>query len=346
MTGMWLSVLNVNPLPTLLAWDDPALCYFVRRDLLEESVAPMETLWETKAAVQLIQKQQPDGLWRYPGKSYDPDTGTRYDLVETYRNLRVLIEMYGLDRCHPALQQAAEYVFAHQMDEGDIRGIIGNQYMPYYHGAILELLIKAGYADDPRVEKGLAWLLAMRQTDGGWIVPAQAVPSKQRTREFWLGAPIPPDRSRPHAHLATGMALRAFAAHPAYRQRPEAIAAGEALKSRFFQADKYNDRKAPSYWLKFQFPFWWTSLLTALDTLSWLGFDRQDTDVARGLHWFLSSQLADGLWETGYGSGRRAEANRYWVGLAACRVLKRFHGTPKRGDRECVRSCQRISRTD
>jgi hypothetical protein len=104
----------------------------------------------------------------------------------------------------------------------------------------------------------------------------------------------------------------------------EVIAAGKALKSRFFQADKYNDRKAPSYWLKFQFPFWWTSLLTALDTLSWLGFDQQDTDVAQGLHWFLSNQLADGLWETGYGSGRRAQQNRCWVGLAACRVLKRF----------------------
>lgn len=321
---MWLDALTVNPLPALLAWDDPALRYFVRRDLLDEPAGPVEALWQAPAAVALLQKQQADGSWRYSGKSYNPETGTRYDLLETYRSLRLLVEMYGFHGEHPALHPAVEYVLAYQTDEGDIRGIIGNQYMPYYHGAILELLIKAGYAGDARIEKGLAWLLSVRQNDGGWIVPTQAVPSKQRTSEFWLGAPVPPDPALPHAHLATGMALRAFAAHPAYRQRPEVIAAGEVLKSRFFKPDRYNDRKASSYWLKFQFPFWWTSLLTALDTLSWLGFAREGGDIAQGLDWFLTYQSADGLWETGYGAGKRAEENRRWVGLAACRVIKRL----------------------
>ena len=319
-----MNALPINPLPALLAWDDPALTYFVRRDLRDEAVAPVETLWETEAAIRLVQAQQPDGSWRYHGKSYDAQTGTNYHLIETYRTLRILVEMLGFHRTHPALQKAAEYLFSCQTTEGDIRGIIGNQSMPYYHGALLELLIKAGYGDDPRVEKGLTWLLSMRQDDGGWIVPAQLVPPKQKTGEFWRGDPLPPDRSRPHAHLATGMALRAFAAHPAYRQRPEVVAAGEALKRRFFQADKYNDRKAPAYWLKFQFPFWWLSLLTALDSLSWLGFDRQDADIARGLDWFFSNQSEDGLWETGYGSGKGAQGNRHWVGLAVCRVLKRW----------------------
>ena len=316
--------LTVDPLPALLAWKDAALGYFVRRDLLEEPVPPVETLWKTKTALKLTQAQQPDGSWRYHGKSYDAQTGTNYNLIETYRILRILVEMFGFHRAHPTLQKAADYMFSCQTDEGDIRGIIGNQYMPYYHGAILELLIKAGYGDDSRGEKGLDWLLSMRQDDGGWLVPAQLVPAKQKTNAFWLSAPIPPDRSKPHAHLATRMALRAFAAHPGYRQRPEVIAAANALKSRFFHADKYNDRKAPAYWLKFQFPFWWTSLLTALDTLSRLGFDRQDADIAKGLDWFYANQSPDGLWETGYGSGKRAQENRHWVGLAVCRVLKRW----------------------
>lgn len=320
----WREVLDQDPLPALLAWEDPALGYFVRRDLLDEPGGPAASLWEEPRAARLVRKQQADGSWRYAGKSYNPETGTHYDLLETYRNLRVLVEMYGFDREHPALRRAAEYVLTYQTDEGDIRGIIGNQYMPYYHGAILELLIKGGYAEDARVEAGLAWLLAMRQRDGGWIVPAQAVPPRERGEGFWLGAPLPPDRSRPQAHLATGMVLRAFAAHPAYRQHPDVLAAGDALKRRFFQSDKYNDRRAPSYWLKFQFPFWWTSLLTALDTLSWLGFSRQDEEVAQGLNWFAAHQSADGLWETGYSAGRRAEENRRWVGLAVCRVLRRF----------------------
>ena len=324
MPGKWIKVLPIDPLPALLAWQDPALAYFVRRDLLEESVGPVESLWDLPEARRLVDKQQADGSWHYPGQSNHPASNANYDLLETYRSLRLLVEMYGFHSGQPALAKAAEYVFSCQEEEGDIRGILGNQYMPYYHGAILELLIKAGYADDPRTEKGLDWLLSMRQADGGWLVPTQTVPSRQRTPQFWRGSSLPPDRSRPHAHLATGMVLRAFAAHPAYRQRPEVIAAGERLKERLFQADKYNDRKGPEYWLKFQFPFWWPSLVTALDTLSRLDFDRKEEQIARGLTWFRENQSMDGLWATGYGSGRKAEGMRRWVGLAVCRVLKRF----------------------
>jgi hypothetical protein len=324
MPGQWIHGLTTNPLPALLAWKEPALVYFVQRDLLAANVGPVERLWELPEPIRLVGKQQANGSWHYPGKSDHPASNANYDLLETYRSLRLLVEMYGFQRAHPTLARAAEYVFSCQTDEGDIRGILGNQYMPYYHGAILELLIKAGYAKDPRTEKGLQWLLAMRQADGGWIIPAQLVPARQKTDQLWSGTPLLHDRSRPHAQLATGMVLRAFAAHPDYHQRPEVIAAGELLKERFFRADKYNDRKAPSYWLKFQFPFWWPNLLTALDTLSRLGFDRNEDQIACGLDWFLANQSTDGLWETGYGSGRGAEGMRRWVGLAICRVLKRF----------------------
>ena len=164
---------------------------------------------------------------------------------------------------------------------------------------------------------------------GGWIVPAQAVPSKQRTPHFWQGPPLPPDRSLPHAHLATGMALRAFASHPAYKARPEVIAAAESLKSRFFLADKYNDRKAPSYWFKFQFPFWWSNLLTALDTLSRLDYRRSDAQIERGLDWFRTHQGQQGaplygLWAHGYGTGPHVQEQLAWTGLAVCRVFKRL----------------------
>jgi hypothetical protein len=121
------------------------------------------------------------------------------------------------------------------------------------------------------------------------------------------------------------MVLRAFAVQPDYRQRDEVIAAGRCLKGRFFNADSYTDRKAPSYWLKFQFPFWWTSLLTALDILARLGFEREDSNIACGLDWFAANQEEDGLWPTGYGSGQKSEENRRWVGLAICRTLKQFY---------------------
>ncbi len=324
MSKNWLTSLDVNPVEPLLGCHDDVLTYFVQRDLLGEAVDSIETRWILPEVIQLVDKQDSDGGWKYPGKNYNHETGTNYKLLETYRNLRILVEMYGFNKEHPALGKSAEFILSHQTGEGDIRGILGNQYMPYYHGGFLELLIKAGYNDAPRVIKGLEWLLSVRQDDGGWVIPAQLIPAKQKTNDFWLGEPFPTDTSRPHAHLATGMVLRAFAAHPEYRQRSKVTAAGICLKTRLFKADKYNDRRAPQYWLKFQYPFWWTNLLTALDTLYWLGFSLNDDDISKGLDWFLSNQVEDGLWETGYGSGQKADRVRCWVGLAVCRVLKRY----------------------
>ena len=136
--------------------------------------------------------------------------------------------------------------------------------MPYYHGAILTLLIKAGYAEDERVHKGLDWLLAMRQEDGGWVVPAQTIPAKQKTAHFWRGPALLPDRKRPSSHLATDMALRPFAAHPAYRSRPEVHGCREIFKGTPpAWRTSITTARGPDYWLKFQFPFWWHSLVAA-----------------------------------------------------------------------------------
>jgi hypothetical protein len=320
----WLENLPNNPLPSLQAEGSASMLYFIRRDLLDEPVGLIDELWDSPTVGQILHKQQPDGSWRYPGANRKPFPVFNYDLLETYRSLRILVEMHGLNRLHPAISQAAEYVLSCQTEEGDIRGILGNQYMPYYHAAILELLVKAGFEQDPRIEKGYDWLLSMRQQDGGWIVPMQAVPASQKTMSAWGGQAIPPARERPFSHLASGMVLRAFAAHPQHSRSEAAWQAGSLLKGRFFQADKYNDRKSPAYWLKFEYPFWWTNLLSGLDSLSRLGFSVQDDQIRRGTDWFIANQANDGLWPTSYGSGRKARQNQCWVGLAICRMLKGY----------------------
>ncbi|MFO7625177.1 MAG: hypothetical protein R6V73_12570 [Anaerolineales bacterium] len=89
--------------------------------------------------------------------------------------------------------------------------------------------------------------------------------------------------SHPSSALFGSRRQRAFATHPHHSRSEAVFQAGILLKGRSFQADKYNDRKTPAYWLKFEYPFWWNNLLSALDSLSRLGFSAQDAEKVHAL---------------------------------------------------------------
>jgi hypothetical protein len=236
------------------------------------------------------------------------------------------VEQSGFNKQHPSIRQAAAYVFAHQTEEGDIRGMFGTEYAPHYTAWLMELLIKAGYAADPHITRGFEWYLVMRQDDGGWAWPIRTAEvdyyEAQKSSE-----PVQPVRSKPFSHVLTGGILRAYAAHPENRYVEEAQTAAQLLKSRFFKADKYADRRAPSYWTRFQFPFWWPNILTALDSLSLMGFTTEDQDIQRGLAWFVENQDQDGLWRNGYKETipAKTRSEKLWLALAVGRVFRRFY---------------------
>lgn len=327
----WQRQLRFDPIPLLLAHGDEALRYFVRRDLLEEEVEPITYLWELPQAQKLFRKQRPDGSWVFPGKNKHP--AVNYGLIETWKQFRFLIERYSFDREHPPTARAAEFLFSCQTEAGDIRGFLANQYATYYTGAILSLLIQAGYEDDPRVEKGMQWLLSMRQEDLGWTVPLITYTFDRETQyrlTSQYAEPVEPDRAKPFSHNWTGMVLRAFAAHSRYRSSEAARVAANHLKSRFFQRDVYTSYQSADYWVKFQHPFWWNNLVAALDTVSRIDPAR-DEAMQKALDWLIDHQEPDGLWKSSYAQERRPENARtrevgLWVSLAIGRILKRCYG--------------------
>jgi hypothetical protein len=319
---MWTDHLKVNPLGILLGSDDVALVYAVERDLLGRTPGNIEDIWDLDHPQKLFARQRMDGAWVYKGNRPGDEFGENYELLQTWRNLRVLIEIYAFTREHPAVERAAEFIFSCQTTEGDIRGILSNQYTPYYMGAMMETLIKAGYAQDERIMKGFEWLLSMRQEDGGWVIPLQQH-KMQAYYRLYDQPPILPERERPFSHMASGMVLRAFAAHPVFRARPEAIAAGNLLKARLFKKDAYTSRQAVDYWFKFQFPFWWTDLLTALDSLMRMEFPKEDREIQKAVDWFIQNQAVDGTWKSTYGGLKNNDPNS-WVTFAICRVLRYF----------------------
>jgi hypothetical protein len=320
---MWTDNLKINPLVALLDEEDTALRFFAERELLDFGGGNVENLWELKEPQKILQKQRTDGAWVYKGSRPGDEFGENYELLETWKNLRFLVEMYGFTNKHPAIQRAAEFIFACQTPEGDIRGILANQYMPYYMGAIMEILIKAGYGEDERIQKGIQWLLDMRQADGGWIIPLQVYKIQEFYRVY-NQPPIQLEKERPFSHMASGMVIRAFAAHESTSKLPEALEASRLLKSRMFKPDEYTSRQSVDYWYKLQFPFWWTSLLTVMDTLMRMSFPI-DQEIQAGLEWFLQNQEPSGTWRSSYG-GLKGTNSNLWVTFAVCRILKYYLG--------------------
>ena len=311
-----------DAVPWLLSANDFAIATLVQRDLFGEKV-DVRRLWDLPEPRRLLGRQQANGAWRYPVKKPAPQN---YDLYETLVTLGQLVGKYGFNRRHPAVEKAAQYVFSCQTAAGDLRGIYGNQPSHTYTPALMEVLIEAGYGEDPAIERAFRWLLDTRQDDGGWAIPARTCGI--RLVKDWdkiaSGPEIAADPTMPFSHLVTGMVLRAFAAHPRYSKTCEAVHAGELLKSRLFKSDRYPDRKGAAYWFKFTYPFQFTNLLTSLDSLGRMGFPADDPDIARAIHWFRDRQRHDGSFALTMCRGIGDKRLPLWLGLALCRALLRF----------------------
>ena len=319
----WSNRLRFDPVPALLESGNAAVRLFTRRDLLGEAVEPIEELWESHDAARLVRRQLPDGAWKYASPRTELRSAENYNLLETYRALGELVERHGLHKGHPAIRRASRYILGHQSVDGDIRGIYGNQHSPNYTAGFLELLTTAGLGSDPHVQRCFRWLLSVRQDDGGWAIPLRTAGKNFRPTTL-RARTIHPISRKPSSHLVTGVVLRAFAAHPHYRNALAVQGAGALLASRLFHPDVYPDRRTPVFWTHFAFPFWFTDLLSALDSLSLLGFSRNDPSIHRALMWFVRHQDRRGLWKLHMTHGGRHPDRYAWLTLAICRVFKRF----------------------
>ena len=326
MSQSWLDFLQYNPLPILTSVVNPSLHYFVRRDLLNENPGTIEQLWSLPLAQKILNKQLSNGAWPDKQKMKHEGQPTNYLLLETYRNLGILVELFGFNKSHSSIQRAAEYIFSTQTKEGDFRGIYGTQYSPNYCGGLLELLVKAGFHEDPEIEKCFQWFISKVQREGGWTLPLLTHGYKIYEMDpiFRNQQLLPFQPEKPFSHFITGVVIRAFSAHPLYRKNQVALQAGEILTSRFFQADKYSSMKAPKQWESYSFPFWWHDLISVLDCLAQMGFSKANPKIFRALNHYRSIQKPNGLWELYILKSKSLPDLKYWVSFILCRMLMRF----------------------
>ena len=306
-----------DAIKTLLNTGNNAIITFTKRDLLGEEVN-IEQLWTLPRVQTILKKQQPNGSWTYPNKRAILRSPTNYNQYQTYKTMAELVEFYGLTKKNEAIRKAAEYLFSFQREEGEFRGMYGNQYSPNYSASITEFLIKAGY-EGRRIEKSLNWLLEMRQDDGGWAIPL-------RTRNEKLDAlnkkeTIEPDKTKPFSHMVTGIVLRPFSLMTRYRKI--VIETGMVLADRVFTRDKYSDRRGVEYWTKFTYPYHWTDILSTIDTLTLLGIIKHPK-IDEIKQWFKKHRQESGTYDVNVMAGAKYKDVKYWITLQYLKVLKRF----------------------
>jgi hypothetical protein len=139
------------------------------------------------------------------------------------------------------------------------------------------------------------------------------------------------DKSKSFSTACTGMIIRAFSVHNSYKNSEHALKAAEILKSKFFKKDNWTSYTHPDNWIRFQFPFWWTNIISALDSISLIGLPKEDPDIKNALKWLIFHQEIDGLWKLSYSKihkslpSKKILETRLWLTLTICRIFKMFY---------------------
>jgi hypothetical protein len=312
----------------LLAHGTLPILYWMKKDILHVPADRENRNLEKYAArVRILESQRSDGSWTFKKRNLQAGVEPEECQAETVKNMGRLYD-YGCTLEQEEVRRGIFFLFSMQNREGDFRGRSCGEYSPVFHALALEQLCRFGLDDDHRVQKGFHWLMKCRQNDGGWAIPVRTISERKlktrlRARSRAPKRPLQPDKKQPCSHLVTGLMLRALAESPRWRRSPLAKRAGQLLINRFFSDDAYDDRRSCRYWEEMAYPFWATNILSALDTLSKIGFSPNQGKIPRALGWLLKKQKPEGYWESV--ETKASLEDHLWVTLAVLRVLKRFN---------------------
>jgi hypothetical protein len=77
------------------------------------------------------------------------------------------------------------------------------------------------------------------------------------------------------------------------------------------------DRGTGEVWTKFSFPFWFTDLLSSLDSLSILGFKMDQPQIEKAVYRLIKAQSESSLWNVHLVRGKDKDLN-LWITFAIC----------------------------
>lgn len=336
----WMSALNGDPLPWLLAEETPAVRHLALRLLLDrpaedpEVVAARTAAMAARPIAAILAGQQPEGYWVQPGAGYSAKfKGTVWQVI--------FLDQLGADPTDPRVRAACDYVLEHGVAPGGGfslkraqpgRRPPDNGVAHCLNGNLLAALVGMGRLEDARVQAALAWEVAAITGEG------QAIPEGAITTG--AGFQCRANGGHPCAWGAI-KALRALARVPVEQRTARmqrAIDQGAAFllsadPARAAYPDKSGGRNISPAWFKLGFPSAYAAdVLQNLEVLCDLGYSG-DARLRPALDWLRSKQDAAGRWknENAYNGRtstvleRQGEPSK-WVTLRACRVLRAAFG--------------------
>jgi len=333
--GDWKHVLKADPVNWLLEKDNPSVRYFALSQLLDkpesssEVQAAKKEIMLTGAVPNILAKQNVGGYWEAPEKFYTAKyKGTVWQLI-------ILAEL-GANGNDERVKKACEFILANSQDHksGGFSAwlsvtVSGGRYsgvLPCLTGNMVWSLIRLGFLDDPRVQRGIDWIVQYQRFDDGEAYPPKIWPYEKATSCF----------GKHSCHMGVVKSLKALAEIPAEKRSKavdDTIERGVEymLKHHIHKRSHNLSKVSKPGWLKLGFPLMYqTDVLEILGILTKLGC--KDERMQEAVDLVIAKQDEQGRWNLENTFNGRFQtnieqkgSNSKWITLNALKALKRFY---------------------
>jgi prenyltransferase beta subunit len=319
----------------LLEDNNPSVKYYTLIDLLGKPInnknvkSAKEQIMKTGVVPKILSKQQQDGYWGVQNDFY-----VRSKYKGTVWNLIILAEM-GADREDSRIKKTCEFIFKKSQDpkSGGFSysstisdGGAPGKVLPCLTGNMVWSLIRLGYLDDPRVQKGIQWITKYQRFDDGEQNLPKDWPYKAHKACF----------SKHSCHMGVVKTLKALVEIPRNKRTSDVKntinqAVEYLLIHQIYKRSHDLSKKSKPGWLRLGFPLMYqTDILEILDILTRLGI--KDERMQDALDIIVSKQDKQGQWILENTFNGRFITNietkgkpSKWITLNALKVLERYN---------------------
>jgi len=326
-------LLKADQTEWLLENTNPSVRYFTLKDILDKpeddqavQSAKLGIMQRGTVCKILDRQREPAYLQDYPKFYTSKYKGLVWSLI-------VLAELGAA--ANPQITEQCEYLFTNSQETKDggfamhtsakNGGGRITEVIPCLTGNMVWSLIRFGYLGDPRLQKGIDWIVKFMRYNDGIETEPQVLPYSRY--EVCWGAHT--------CHMGAVKALKALSAiPPEHRTKEIKDAADRAaeflLVHHIYKRSHDLSRVSKPGWCRFGFPqMYQTDVLEILDILTSLGY--KDPRMDEAVELLISKQDDNGRWklENTFNGRTLVSVERIgepskWITLRALRTLKRY----------------------